>query len=240
MTTNIKTTKLTTTILTASATMEWRDQMWNLYNRYYNTDQKAFFNRFNSNNFYAIYTYGKELVGFTGFRINAKKGQKKYNTIYIGQTVMDATFRGKSLIPRTCCLVFAKMFIKNPFTPIYVWVDALTYKPYLLFANSFECCYPSRKNKTPNDVKTLMDELGTHYYGENYNPDYGTVRKMTNVINDPSTLISEKDRQHPDIDFYANANPNYVKGHGLITMAPVNLRNFLYLIKKCIKKSLGK
>jgi len=218
-----------------------REKMWELYSRYYNADKKAFFHRFQSNDYYAFYTDRNELIGFTGFRTKlVKTPQGTVQTLYIGQTVIDQLYRGNSLIPRTCCRIFAQLFLRRPFCPIYVWCDALTYKPYLLFANALSDYYPHRNKVKSPKIKSLIDQLGQHYYGANYCTEHGTVRKAVNVIDDPTALIHPELRQHPDIDFYATTNPRYAEGHGLITLAPITLRNFYCLLKKCLKKRLTK
>ncbi len=233
--------RLKTNIVQASATIDLREEMWQLYNRYYTVTPQSFFKRFESNDYYALYTSGDELVGFTGLRI--KTIQTEFGpaqTLYVGQSVIHRSFRAKSLIPRTCCRLFIQWLLSDPFRPVYIWCDALTYKPYLLFANSLLRFYPSRKSKTPAKERAIINQLGKEYYGAAFNPEMGTVRKNANIITDPSTLISERDRQNPDIDFFTKANPNYAAGHGLITMAPIGWTNLLFLIGKCFKKRLSK
>lgn len=232
--------KIKAGVITAAEAKAFKTRMWNLYSNYYNVDQAAFFARFDSNDFYAIYKKGEELVGFTGLRLRTfDLDGEEVMTFYLGQTVMRSDCRGKSLLPRTCSLLFAQHFLKNPTMPIYVWCDSLTFKPYLLFSNSLKKCYPTRLEATPKNIQTLINKLGHHYYKNNFDPATGTVYKENNIIEDPSSTITEADRQNnPDIDFFANANPGHSKGHGLITIAPINFTNFLFLVKKCIKKQL--
>lgn len=230
-----------TLLVQADATKKWRSEMWSLYEKYYDVDPNSFYKRFESNDFYALYAKNDELVGFTGFRkktIHNRFGRIK--TLYFGQTVIRQDFRGRSLIPITVIRVILHHFLTDPFCPLYVWCDALTYKPYLLFANSLKEFYPSRHQENADKVEAVITELGQYYYRENFNSTTGTVCKPKNVIQDTSAIISEKDKAHPDIAFYAKANPGYNRGHGLLTLAPMNLKNFLFLIKKCLIKKYGR
>lgn len=230
--------KIKTEIIEASEALSLKGEMWNLYNNYYDVEASSFYNRIESNDFYAVYTKNGRLVGFTGLRLRTFELEgEEVMTLYLGQTVMHASCRGKSLLPRTCSLLFAQHFLKNPTMPIYCWCDSLTYKPFLLFSNSVKNSYPSRKEETPAKVKNLINQLGKHYYKENFDPERGTVYKQNNIIDDPSAIITAEDRRkNPDIDFFAKANPEHANGHGLITIAPINFTNFLFLVKKCIKK----
>lgn len=226
-----------TGVLKASQTHRLRVKMLELYEGYYKVDRESFFKRFETNDYYAIYTSNEKLVGFTGFRMRTiDTPEGKVETLYIGQTVMDSNFRGHSMIPRTCVRLLMRHYLRRPFRPIYVWCDSLTFKPYLLFANSLKKFYPNRHADLPSKVKSILDQLGKHYYGEKYDSATGTVRKAANVISDPTATITVKDRQNPDIDFFARANANYQKGHGLLTIAPMDYKNFLFLTIKCIKK----
>jgi hypothetical protein len=231
--------QIQTEIVTAQTAQQYKVEMLDLYATYYDVDREAFFNRFASNDHYVIYKASERVVGFTGIRLKTvATPTRKAQTIYLGQTVMHEDFRGRSLIPRTCTRLIARTFLRHPFRPIFIWCDSLTYKPYLLFANSLCEYYPSRHHPTVGEAKYLMDHLGSHNYGDNYDPETGTVFKSQNVINDVTAVISPAMRQNPDIDFFATANPNYTRGHGLLTLTPMHWKNFLYLVKKCIRKAL--
>lgn len=234
--------KIRTGVIEVEEAKAWQHQMWQLYSCYYDVDQAAFFKRMDSNDYYAIYTKNEELVGFTGLRLRPFDLEgEEVMTLYLGQTVLRSDCRGRSLMPRTCSLLFAQHFLKHPTMPIYAWCDSLTYKPYLLFSNSLKNSYPSRKEETPAKVKMLIDKLGNHYYQDSYDPETGTVHKQANIIDDPSATITEADRQkNADIDFFAKANPGHASGHGLITIAPINFTNFLFLVKKCFKKQFAR
>ena len=120
--------------------------------------------------------------------------------------------------------------------PVYIWCDSLTYKPYLGFANSTKNYYPSYKGPTPPKIKAIMDKLGVHYYGQHYDQATGTVHKAANIVSDPSSIITEEDRNNPDIDFFARVNPGYMEGRGLLTIVPASLPNFLFCAQKCLKR----
>ena len=109
----------------------------------------------------------------------------------------------------------------------------------MAFAKATTEYYPSYKNQTPVQVKAILDKLGQHYYGDRYDPSTGTVQKDQIIVDDPSTQITEQDLQNPDIAFFAKANKNYRKGHGLLTIVPANVNNFVYCFKRCLQKQLS-
>lgn len=231
--------KLTTKIVKSIETLHIRKQMFQLYQQYYQIDETAFLERFESNQYYALYKVNGELVGFTGLRTKELETAKgKVMCIYVGQSCILAPYRNKALIPRTCVELVAKSFLRNPFRPIYLWCDSLTYKPYLAFVKATTYTYPTRKKETPQHIQNMINELGQYYYGKRFNPATGTVKKDINIVNDPSAIITEKDRQQPDIDFYASMNPNYLEANGLITVTHASIGNFMHCAIRCLKKQL--
>ena len=232
--------RFATAIIPSDKTGKFQQKMWELYNCYYKVDPTSFFARFDSNDYYALYQEGDQLVGFTGFRLKEVHTEYgSYMTFYIGQSIIDENFRNRSLIAKTCVRIVTENFFKNPLKPLFLWCDSLTYKPYLAFAKATTEYYPTYKKTTPPHVKAIMNELGRHYYGDNYDSATGTVRKDKIIVADPSTEISDEDRQHPDIDFFTKANKNYRQGHGLLTIVPASSKNFLYCLKRCLRKQLG-
>lgn len=231
--------RLRTQIVKSENTQNIRTQMWELYRKYYHTEEAAFYQRFNTNQYYALYRCEGQLVGFTGLR--EKEIFNASGTalcVYIGQTIIDTRFRKYSLIPRSCLYIVLKNFLANPFRPIYLWCDSLTYKPYIAFAKATTYTYPTRKKETPDHVQQLIHKLGRIYYGNQYNPARGTVKKEMNVVNDSSSIITRQDLQQADIAFYASSNPDYRKGHGLITITKASVGNFIHCALRCLKKQL--
>lgn len=228
-------------VLPTSEAVAFRFEMWELYRKYYTTERRAFFDRFQQTDCYAIYWYGKTMIGFTAIRMRPMQiGTQQILTFYLGQSVIQKAFRGKSLIAQTCAKLFLKHYLRRPLVPIYVWCDALTYKPYLLFANAFQTYYPTPKIETPRDVQQIIQQVGQTYYADSFDEATGTVHKAANIIEDHSITVQQKDLEHPAIRFFVNQNPKHLAGHGLLTIAPVHFRNLVSLIKHLWWKRLRK
>ena len=232
--------KLTTRVVKSAKTKAIREQMWALYQRYYQVEKEVFLARLKVNQYYALYEVAGELVGFTALRTKAVESEKGIATcIYVGHSCILKEYRNRSLIPQTCMSITLKAFLRHPFRPIYLWCDSLTYKPYLAFVKATTYTFPTWKKETPAHIKTMINKLGTFYYGERFNPETGTVRKDVNIVTDSSAVITAKDRQQADIDFYAKMNPNYLDGNGLVTITQASIPNFMHCAVRSLKKQLG-
>jgi hypothetical protein len=217
-----------------------KTEMWELYQSYYHYDKASFFARFEKHQTYAIYRFEGRLVGFTGLRINEAKIDGKNRTmIYFGQTVIEGRFRACHLIPRTGLKLMRKFWKQVLNGTAYCWADALTYRAYLVFAKNLRELYPSRFLPDLHPLKNLVDYLGECYYPDSYQPASGTICKTEKLVADTSVVLSEEIRaRDADVRFYAYKNVHHASGHGLLTLAPLNLSNCLELIRRTIAKSL--
>lgn len=217
-----------------------REEMWEVYRHYYHYDKAYFMARIARNNYYSFYRHAGRLVGFTGLRINRTSlGGGRQFMVYFGQTVIEDAYRGLSLIPQTgvkICQRFWKDILRSK---VYFWADALTYKAYLVFAKSVPEMYPSFREETPAEIKTIRDYLGKTHYAETFDVETGTIQKETVWVNDTTMMIPQRYQQDSDIRFFVSANPQYKEGHGLLTIAPMHRRNISSLIVRQVKKAFG-
>ena len=218
--------------------LETKEEMWRIYHNHYNYTKTAFMARIEKNNYFAFYSHRRTMVGFTGLRIDRTElNAQKTLLIYFGQTFLMQGFRGKGLMQITAAKIVLKFLREMLFQKVYFWADALTYKAYLAFVKKVETCYPSRKYTIPVEVKDIFHFIGHKYYGETYCEKTGTVKKATKLVQDHATEIEEQDLQDPDIQFYVKANPNYVQGHGLLTLCPFTLRELFTVTKSYFSKN---
>ena len=235
----MKGSKIQVRITTNELSEATKEEMWQVYQKYYHYKRTYFMNRINQNNYFSFYLEDGKIVGFTGLRINRTSvGRREYLLIYFGQTIIDQAYRGNALIPRTAVQLCLKYWRDILLGRVYVWADALTYKAYLVFAKTVRDYYPTYRKQTPRHVEKLIQFVGEEYYGNNFCPLTGTVHKSSIVVNDQSTLRPPANTIDRDIRYYKLANINNDKGYGLITLAPIHTTNYLMIIIKCIQKLL--
>ncbi len=214
-----------------------KEELWNIYKKYYNYNKDDFMKRLAKNNQFAIYKNKGNIVGFTGLRIDRTTIDGKSSLlIYFGQTVIEKECRGNALLPFTGLKLCLKYFKDLMFSDVYFWCDALTYKSYLVFAKSMNECYPSHKHQTPKSIKNLINHIGQKHYKGSFHSVLGTVQKSTVLVSDPSVNIGTNDKQDADIQFFMKANPNYKKGHGLLTLAPLTRKSFFLVLNRFVDK----
>jgi hypothetical protein len=212
-------------------------EMWSVYQPFYHYSETSFRERIDRNTHYALYRQNGRIVGFTGLRIQKiDLANEKFLTVYFGQTVVTNQVRGCGLINRTGLLIIAKFWSSFLSRKVVFWADALTYRAYLVFAKNLQECYPRRDQLLPLNMRKLRDHLGYTNYGDRYCPMTGTVAKDHFLVNDPQMIIAEEKLRDPDVYLFAQANPNYLQGSGLLTMGPSTWSNLAFMVKKALGK----
>jgi len=211
-------------------TLAQKAEMWSVYKCFYHYSEQYFMERIPQNTHFSLYLHNGKIVGFTGLRIDKTKanGRRQW-MMYLGQTVVTRQYRGQSLLPTTVLLLAMKYWKELLTSDAWCWYDALSYKAYLACAKCVPDCYPSHRTETPLHVQQVRDFVGKARYGDAYCAQTGTVAKEVNYLNDASVNVFDEDLQDPDVAFFAQANPHYAAGHGLLVLAPFNRRNVFNL-----------
>ena len=213
--------------------------LWSVFQESYDLSFEDFLKKQQSLDRYAIYlNQEQQIVGYTGIRDHSfVTGNKKYRTIYFGQTIIKSEYRKKNLIQKTVVKLFSQHFLSLRRSKLFIWNDSLSYRPYLIMAKNLKCYYPSANVQHQKEHIEIRDILGEKYYGASYCSKTGTVQKNKTILKEKELTLSNKDLSNPHIQFFISKNPNFVKGHGLITFCPATMNNLLfYLKKKYVKK----
>ncbi len=213
-------------------TKDQMDFFYKIYSDSYLMDRSEFDSKTQSLDQYALYR-SKEgrIIGYTGIRKRKILiDHTYYNTIYFGQAFILKEFRRSGINMRMGAYLCLKTKIFDPFTKIIFWMDALSYKPYLIYTSGFKHFYPSPDIEPSDEYIKIRDELGKVYYPESYDPKSGIVQKVYKILKNDELQISKKDLQNKYIQYYLKCNPEYYKGNGIIILCSGTLFNVLYFI----------
>lgn len=211
------------------------DEMFGLYGPHHDVDRLAFGDRVRGGFDHVVRFRergGGRLVGFTGVRarIFTLASGRRIPTLYSGLSFVLPEARGLGLLPAVLSYYALRLKARAPLETVWVWSDAISYKPYILTTRRIARVYPSRHGPTPDFVRELRDRLGAEYYGDLYDPGTGCVRKAHKRLKDHVAPIRAGDLEDPDIRFYAEHNPGHADGHGLMMLIPADLRNILTVL----------
>lgn len=174
------------------------------------------------------------LIGFMGVRhreITISTGER-VSTLYFGHGFISPSHRGQHLIQRTVVALYLKCLLRRPTQRVFLWSNALTVRPYLLTARDLQEYYPHPFIDWPDDVREVRDQLGHHYYGQDFDIEHGVVHKSTRYVRQHALHIHPDKQRDPHVQLYMTLNPGYERGHGLLTMQPATLANLKFYIQR--------
>lgn len=182
-----------------------------------------------------------ELVGFMGVRYRevVLDSGEKTSTLYFGHGFISPAYRGQHLIQRTVLSLYLKCLLTNPTQRVFIWSNALTVRPYLLTARDLHEYYPHPSMRWPEDVLEIRNQLGRHYYGEDFDETHGVVHKHSRYISQHALHIHPEKMQDPHVQLYVRLNPGYIHGNGLLTIQPATLKNLTFYMQRISTRILA-
>ncbi|RDH74502.1 hypothetical protein DVS77_31630 [Mycolicibacterium moriokaense] len=215
-------------------------RMWTLYQPHHHMDLAEFRDKLATLDEIALFTLRRAgtVIGFCGLRhreVRLRSG-RRVATFYMGLTYVKPQWRSTGLIQRVVVRRMLAPFLSPRIRRVYFWADCLTFRPYLAMARNLRDYYPSRTCATPDEVREVLATLGAAYYGDSFDETRGTVRKQVRRIKAHEALVSEADRQDPDIAYYLHRNPGYGRGDGLLAICLLDAPNLIRLLGRQLRK----
>lgn len=101
---------------------------------------------------------------------------------------------------------------------------------HLVFRHCYEM-YPTYRRETPPDILRSMCDLAKDLgIGPVCRDNPLIVQVGWRVRNDREDLEFWSHCEKPDVNFFLKTNPGYREGEGLLTLAPINWKNLLWLL----------
>lgn len=206
--------------------------MFTLYDRYYSGTSEKLFNSDLANKKYVILLRDKRggLQGFSTAVVGEHQFQgEKLRSFFSGDTIVDEKYWGQQALSTACFQLTGHIKAAEPGTPLYWFLLVKGHRTYRYLRAFFREFFPAYDRETPLREKALMDLLAHERYDDAYDSARGVVSFPTSHGHLKSSWadIPDKDRNRPDVIFFLEHNPDYVKGDELVCLtelAPSNLR----------------
>ena len=145
--------------------------------------------------------------------------------VFSGDTVIDRRYWGQKMLQREFARVLARLKLRNLRRPLYWFLISKGYRTYLLLANAFPVAVPRYDSFDRAELRTLLDELATERFGEQYDRIAGVVHYETlhERVRDGLAPVSDALLDNPHVRFYVQRNPGHTHGDELACLARVRL-----------------
>jgi len=149
---------------------------------------------------------------------------KKYKALYLGNTFMYTYYRGSITIAMTMFTSFLRHWWGTPRgVRSFIVFCAATYKPYLVAAHSYPDLYPTYQNHDSMKAKTfkaVISQVMEKVYPKYWDPEIFKLKMPVESLD--LAPIKDEYLGDPDIQFFKDRNPNYMKGECMACVFPIN------------------
>lgn len=182
-----------------------------------------------------------EIVGYFALHVFERLLGGQPSAVFRGEAGSLRAYRGGSITMRFGLKRLLSYLVRNPGRKAYYLGSLVHPSSYALLAHHFGTVWPQREQETPPEVLAFMDGLATEFGLEKVGPAEPLVRSVG-----WRTRETEAEREYweqcdkPAARFFIEANPGYARGHGLLTMVPLNMANVLHLVRVVSERKLRK
>ncbi len=162
--------KIEVTIIPNLLSPEMLAELWVLYAAYYPRSKASFLAHHKKFNYIALYAQKGQILGFTGLKINTAEWEgKTIQDIYVGQTIVDRSFRNNLLRLTVTKLLLEELRLTLS-SDAHIWCSEIRYEPFVLSIEDRTTFYAPPRTSKRLRLNGLVDYLTQTNYGDSYNP----------------------------------------------------------------------
>lgn len=201
------------------------DQMWRVFERYYENVDRARFQRdlIAKDDVIVLREPDGTLRGFSTLKnLTVEHEGHQHRAVFSGDTVVEREFWGDRSLGIAFLLYLARKRLAHPLSPLWWILITKGYKTYLLMANNFREFWPRHDQPTPATSAALIDALATHLFPDDWRRDLGVVRfstPMGQVRGGVAEITEDLRRSSAHAAFFEFANPGWRAGDELFCVA---------------------
>ncbi len=167
-----------------------------------------------------------------------KDNNMSYTVLKPGLSFFEKEYRGGPYFYYIFAYLCIREFILHPLTPFYMFGKAFSYRSYATATHTVSHVYPSYNRKTPDHIKNLIDEYAnkTRLPGEEYDSERCVLKRERSHMRSFVSEASRVDTNDPNVKFFIDTNPGWEKGHQLLTLSVVQLRDIFRVIYRIFIK----
>lgn len=217
--------------------------MFALYSRYYDGTSKRQFRDDLSNKQYIVVMRDQQDVmqGFSTVAVTEYSFEgERVRSFFSGDTVVDDRYWGQQALQKAYLHLSGSVKAEAPEVPLYWFFIVMSQRTYRFLGAFFDVFYPTYDRETPAREKALTDLFAGERFGEAYDAESGIISYSTpaGYLNPSWAEIPEKVRNRPDVKFFLERNPGYMKGDELVCLAEISTENFRPLAERLFRKGM--
>lgn len=231
-------------VATAALTSTQVDAMWRLYAEFYDHVARSTFDRDLAEKtmvFLGTDAGTDDIVGFsTALFYEHRFLGHRVGIYFSGDTIIRPQYWGQTGLHRAVLRELLRWRWRHPFTPLYWHLICSGCRTYLTLVRNFPTHWPHHRHPTPEPVRGLIDSICRARYGPAWHRDRGVVSfgDVQPVLKAAVAPVTADLRALPEIAFFLNANPGYLRGDELAMIARVDGRAVRRMLGKWLRRAV--
>lgn len=157
--------------------------------------------------------------------------------VFSGDTIIHHDYWGDQTLPRAWCELVGRIKAQSPAQPLYWFLITKGHRTYR-YLNAFTYkFYPNRRETTPETMQSVIDTLAAMKFGNAYIQPLGIIRFPSSKghLKGPWAEIPHKYRNHPDVQYFLQRNPNFHCGDELVCITELSSANMKYHARRAFE-----
>ena len=165
---------------------------------------------------------------------------KPIRALFSGDTIIDPDYWGEQELVRGWCRVVGQLLAEEDEAPLYWLLISKGYRTYLYLPVFYHEFWPRYGHATPPSAQIILDALANMKWPRYYQASSGLLQFPSSLGNLKSEIadvpVSRMD--DPNVKFFLERNPTYVKGTELVCLAPISLENTKSIGRRLIQQAV--
>ena len=207
--------------------------MFDLFSGYYDgTDPDRFLSDLqDKQQVILLYDGQRALRGFSTLAVvHRDYNGRAVRAVFSGDTIVHHGYWGEQTLAFAWIRLAGRIKAERPEQPLYWFLIVKGHRTYRYLHAFTHRYYPSWREPTPRRQQALIDALAIERFKDCYDPRQGVVRfpRSLGQLKPAWAAVEGDDRRRPEVRFFLERNPGYVRGEELVCLAelhPDNLRS---------------
>jgi hypothetical protein len=214
-----------------------REEMWNLYRRFYAGTDVALFERdlAQKDSLLLLRDGDQRIQGFSTIAVGVTEFEgSQVRFVFSGDTIIDRAHWGSQALAFTWLRYVGELKRERPELPLFWFLIVKghrTFRYLPAFAREF---YPHWQRGTPAHIAALMNKLARERFGEAFDDASGVVRfpESRGHLAEPFAEANEREAEREDVSFFLRRNSGYRNGDELVCLCELSLENLRPLARR--------
>lgn len=214
-----------------------REEMWNLYRRFYAGTHRALFERdlAQKDSLLLLHDGEGRIQGFSTMAVGVVEFEgRPIRYVFSGDTIIDRAHWGTQALAFTWLRYVGELKREHPELPLFWFLIVKghrTFRYLPTFAREF---YPHWERGTPAHIAALMNMLARERFGEAFDDEHGVIRhaESRGHLAEPFAEASEREAGREDVKYFLKRNAGYRKGDELVCLCELSAENLRPLARR--------